>query len=156
MDSIYNYKAKRIDGEEINFKSFEGKKILIVNTASECGFTPQLSQLQELYEEFNDKLVVVAFPSNDFGNQEPGSNDEIAYFCTKNYEISFPITEKCKVIGEDQHLIFRFLTNKELNNTKDYMIEWNFYKFLISEEGKVLNMYTSSIDPLSEEIISQL
>ena len=156
MDSIYNYSAKGINGKEIEFKSFEGKKILIVNTASECGFTSQLSQLQELYEHYRERLAVIGFPSNNFGNQEPGSNGEIAYFCEKNHGVSFPLTEKVDVIGEHQHPVYRFLTQKELNHKTDYDIQWNFYKFLIDEQGQVQDFFPSTIEPLSEVILSKL
>ena len=156
MVSIYDYTAKGIDGKEINFKSFEGKNILIVNTASECGYTYQLSQLQELYDHYSETLEIVGFPSNNFGNQEPGTNGEIAYFCEKNHRVTFPLTEKVDVIGENRHMVYRFLTQKKLNNNQDYTIEWNFFKFLIDKEGLIQSMFPSTIEPISEDIISQL
>src|SRR5690606_751043 len=140
---------------EIDFSAYKGKKILIVNTASKCGYTPQYKQLEELYETYKDELVVVGFPANNFGGQEPGSSEEIASFCERNYGVSFPMAEKVSVKGEDQSKLFKWLTTTE-NPDFTGEIKWNFEKFLIDENGKLIHRYRSATDPLSEEILGAL
>lgn len=154
--TIHQFKVKSLDGGEINFADFKGKKILIVNTASKCGYTPQYSELQKLYQGYGDRLVIVGFPSNDFGKQEPGSAAEIIEFCQKNYGVSFPMAEKVTVRGESAHPIYQWLTQKSLNGVLDAEIKWNFGKFLIDEQGKVMAYYPSKVSPVSEEILKNL
>jgi len=154
--SIYNFTIKGLKGDEIDFSQFKGKKLLIVNTASECGFTPQYQQLQELYEYFHNELVVICCPSNDFGNQEPGDESDIATFCENHYGVTFPMTKKIQVKGSNKHPLYQWLTNKELNQQQDSDIQWNFQKYLIDEEGQLLEVLPPSVDPVSEEVINVL
>jgi glutathione peroxidase len=153
--NIYDFSVPALEGGTINFNDFKGKKILIVNTASECGYTPQYKQLEELHNEMGDRLVIIGFPANNFGGQEPGSNDQIAAFCEKNYGVSFPMAAKVSVKGSDQHELFEWLTAEEnADFTGD--INWNFEKFLINEEGKLIHRYRSGTTPLDEAILSAL
>lgn len=154
--TIYDFTVESLDGKEINFADFKGKKILIVNTASECGFTPQYADLEKVYEEYKDKLVVVGFPANNFGGQEPGTNTEIGAFCQKNYGVTFPMAAKVSVKGDDMAPIFRYLTEQELNGVKNTTILWNFTKFLIDENGKLIDTYVSTTKPTSEAITKYL
>ncbi|AZA98778.1 glutathione peroxidase [Chryseobacterium joostei] len=154
--TIYDFKVEGLDGKEINFADFKGKKILIVNTASECGFTPQYADLEKVYEEYKDKLVVVGFPANNFGGQEPGTNTEIGAFCQKNYGVTFPMAAKVSVKGDDIAPIFKYLTEQELNGVKNTSILWNFTKFLIDENGKLIDTYVSTTKPTSESITKHL
>ena len=155
--SIYDYKVPALEeGKEINFADFKGKKILIVNTASECGFTPQYADLEKLSKEYKDKLVVVGFPANNFGGQEPGSNAEIGAFCQKNYGVTFPLASKVSVKGEDTAPIFKYLTEKDLNGVKNSTISWNFTKFLIDEKGKLIDSFPSKVVPTDEAITKYL
>lgn len=154
--SIHSFKVKSIDGKQIDFASFKGKKILIVNTASECGYTPQYKDLQKLYETFKDRLVVVGFPANDFGAQEPGSNSTIQTFCSKNYGVTFPMAAKISVKGNDMAPIYQFLTQRKLNGVLDTEITWNFNKFLLDENGKIMQKFNSDITPMSKEITDLL
>ena len=150
MASIYQFKVEGIDGSEIRFEDFKGKKIVVVNVASECGYTPQYQQLEELFKEFKNKLMIIGFPSNDFGGQEPGTNAEIKTFCTLNYDISFPLGAKVKI---NEHPVYQWLTKKSLNGKLDSQVAWNFQKYLIDENGQLVTFYPSSIDPLDEKII---
>jgi len=145
-----------LDGQEINFLQFKGKKILIVNVASECGYTPQYKNLQALHEKYGNKLVVIGFPANNFGKQEPGNSQEIKSFCTKNYGVTFQMMEKISVKGSDMHPLYKFLSTKEENGTCDQAPGWNFCKYLIDENGNVVKFFNSKVDPLSEEITSLL
>jgi glutathione peroxidase len=154
--SIYDYTVNSIEGLPVNLKSYKGKKILIVNVASKCGYTPQYKDLEKLYEDYNDQLVVLGFPSNNFLSQEPGTNNEIASFCTKNYGVSFPMFEKLNVKGDSIAPVYDWLSNKNLNGWNDQKPSWNFCKYLINEEGELIGFYSSNINPLSEEIISHL
>lgn len=154
--SIHNLSYKSINGETISLSKYKGKKILIVNTASECGYTPQYKQLQELYENFSDKLVVIGFPANDFGQQEPGSNEDIQSFCEKNYGVTFPLSEKVTVKGDNTDPIFVWLTSKSKNGVMDVEVKWNFTKFLLDEEGRLLQSFESKVTPLDEAILSFL
>lgn len=156
MTSIYNYKVEGITGEEINFSAFEGKKILVVNLASECGLTPQYAQLQDLYTELKDKLVVVGFPANNFGGQEPGTNAEIQQFCSVKFGVSFPMGAKISVVGSDQHPIYQWLTKKSENGVLDSEVTWNFQKYLINEKGQFVKMFEPSVEPCSEEIMGAI
>lgn len=136
MKSIHSLKARTIDGTEIEFSQFKGKKLLIVNTASKCGFTPQYTKLQALYENYKDNnFVIIGFPANNFLNQEPGENNEIKAFCSLNYGVSFPMMEKISVKGKDIHPVYEWLTKQSLNGVDDAGVSWNFQKFLIDENG---------------------
>lgn len=154
--TIYDYQVESLDGGEINFADFKGKYILIVNTASECGFTPQYADLEKLYEEYKDQLVIVGFPANNFGGQEPGTNQEIGVFCQKNYGVTFPMAAKVSVKGDDTAPIFKYLTEKDLNGVKNTTILWNFTKFLIGKDGKLIDTYISSTKPTSDSITKHL
>ncbi len=150
MASIHQFRVEGIDGREISFEDFKGKKLLVVNVASECGYTFQYQQLQELYTEFNDKLEIIGFPSNDFGNQESGTNAEISTFCTLNYGISFPMAAKVKI---KENPVYQWLTQKALNGETDSEVKWNFQKYLIDEKGRLVTYYPSSTNPIDEKII---
>lgn len=155
--TIYDYKVEALEeGKQINFADFKGKKILIVNTASECGFTPQYADLEKLSNEYKDKLVVIGFPANNFGGQEPGSNVEIGAFCQKNYGVTFPLAAKVSVKGDDTAPIFKYLTEKELNGVKNTNILWNFTKFLVDENGKLVDSFISTTKPTDEAITKYL
>jgi glutathione peroxidase len=153
--SIYDFSIATLDGSKtINLADYKGKKMLLVNVASECGFTPQYTGLQELHNLFSDSLVIIGFPCNQFGGQEPGTAEEIIDFCSKNYDVSFQLTEKIDVKGKNQHEIYSWLTSKSKNGSLDSEVKWNFNKYLINEEGVLTNYYGSSVAPLSEEILS--
>lgn len=154
--SIHTFKVKSLDGKTIDFSKFKGKKILIVNTASECGFTPQYEDLEKLYETYKDKLVIVGFPANNFGGQEPGTNEEIGAFCKKNYGVTFPMATKVSVKGKDIAPIFKFLTDKKLNGVKNTIILWNFTKFLLNEKGEIVDTFISTTKPTSDSITKYL
>jgi len=154
--SFYEHTLTDIYGEEMSLADFKGKYVLVVNVASKCGYTKQYKPLQELYEKHGDKLVVIGMPSNQFMNQEPGSEEEIVEFCEKNYGVTFPLTSKIDVKGKDQHPLYQWLTDKRLNGVADEKVGWNFNKFLISPEGKWLAYYGSKTDPLDEEITSKI
>ena len=161
--SFYDYfasnpsaKVKSIDGDEVDFNQFKGKKILIINVASECGYTPQYEDLQKLYEANKDKLVILGFPANNFGRQEPGNNEEIKSFCKENYGVTFPMFEKISVIGDNQHPLYKWLTSTELNGWNNQAPTWNFCKYLIDENGGLIKYYSMRVKPFDEEIVSQL
>lgn len=154
--SIYDFKVEALDGGTIDFARFKGKKILIVNTASECGYTPQYEDLQALHEKYKDKLVIVGFPSNDFGKQEPGSNSEIAAFCKKNYGVTFRMAAKIPVKGDDKAAIYRWLTEKQYNNYDNTEVKWNFQKYLINEKGQLVAMFPSKVKPSDVELIAAI
>lgn len=154
--TIFDYKVESLEGKEINFADFKGKKILIVNTASECGFTPQYADLEKLSKEYADNLVIVGFPANNFGGQEPGSNAEIGSFCEKNFGVTFPMAAKVSVKGDDTAPIFKYLTEKDLNGVKNTAILWNFTKFLIDENGHLIDSFISTTKPTSESITKYL
>lgn len=147
MSSIHQYTIEGIGGETIDFEAFKGKYILVVNVASECGYTPQYEQLQELYENYKDKLVIVGVPCNQFGGQEPGSEAEIQKFCKVRYGVTFPLTKKVDVKGKNQHELYQFLTNKSLNGVQDSEVRWNFHKYLLDTKGHLVNVYPSSASP---------
>ncbi len=156
-NSIHQFSIRALDSDEvINFSEFKGLKILIVNVASKCGFTNQYAGLEELYQTYGDNLVVVGFPCNQFLGQEPGSEDKIASFCSTNYGVTFPMTEKIKVKGKNAHEIYKWLTKAELNGKSDYKISWNFNKFLIDENGQIIDHFGSKVKPLDEAITSLL
>ncbi|MBS1916314.1 MAG: glutathione peroxidase [Bacteroidetes bacterium] len=155
--SLYDFKVPALDGSTIDLAKYKGKKILIVNTASKCGFTPQYADLEKLYEKYKDKLVIIGFPANNFAQQEPGTNSEIKEFCMKNYGVSFPMAEKVDVIGANIHPLFKYLTEeaKKLGTT-DPVIKWNFTKFLIDENGKLIAVFPSKVTPMSDEVTKYL
>lgn len=150
---FYNFSIEGIDGKNIDFESFKGKKVLIVNVASACGYTPQYAEMQELYEKYSDRLVVIGFPCNDFLSQEKGSNEEIAAFCSSNFGVTFPMTTKIKVKGKEQHPIYAWLTQKSLNGVQDSKVKWNFHKYLINGDGSLYKDLPSSVTPLDQEIL---
>ncbi len=154
--SIYQFKVPSIEGGTIDFASFKGKKILVVNTASKCGYTPQFDGLEKLYKANKDKLVVVGFPANDFGKQEPGTNEEIQEFCKLRYGVTFPLASKIDVVGNNTHPVYKWLTHKEANGVLDATIKWNFNKFLLDENGRLLEYYPSKVLPEGEEIAKYL
>lgn len=154
--SVYEFtKVKSIDGKTINLAKYKGKKILIVNTASKCGFTPQYAELEKLANTYKDKLVVIGFPANNFGEQEPENNLGIKEFCQKNYGITFQLSQKVSVKGEDIDPLFEYLTSAENPDFKGE-IKWNFEKFLIDENGKLVHRFRSNVKPLSKEITAVL
>ncbi|MFL5786984.1 MAG: glutathione peroxidase [Flavisolibacter sp.] len=155
--SIYDFKVPGLEGGTIDFSKYKGKKILIVNTASKCGNTPQYAALEKLYEMHKDKLVIIGFPANNFGQQEPGTNSEIKEFCTKNYGVTFPMAAKVSVKGDDIDPLFKYLVNeaKRLGMTEP-VIKWNFTKFLIDENGKLITVIDNKVNPLSEDVTKYL
>ena len=156
-ESIYDYSAQNIDGDSISISKYKGKKILIVNVASRCGYTPQYEELQLLSEQYKDEIEILGFPANDFLWQEPASNEKIKQFCLTKYNVSFPMFEKISVKkSKNQHPIYTWLSNKLLNGWNDQAPSWNFCKYLINENGKLVQYYPSKINPLNNEIIKHL
>lgn len=154
--SIYEFKVPGLEGGQIDFSKFKGKKIMIVNTASKCGNTPQYAELEKLYEAYKDKLVIVGFPANNFGQQEPGTSTEIAEFCKKNYGVTFIMAEKVSVKGEDIHPLFKYLTDEAKKIGIDDPIKWNFTKFLLDENGKLITVIFHKTKPMSEDVTKYL
>lgn len=154
--SIYDFKVEGLEGNQIDFSQFKGKKIMIVNTASKCGNTPQYAELEQLYEKYKDKLVIVGFPANNFGGQEPGSNTEIREFCTKNYGVSFPMAAKVSVKGEDISPLFQYLVSEAKKLGIEDPIKWNFTKFLVDENGKLITVIPHKTKPMSEDVLKYL
>lgn len=153
MNTIHTFKVEGIEGETIDFATYAGKKILLVNVASECGLTPQYQQLQELYEEFGDKLTIVGFPANNFGGQEPGANHEIQAFCTRRYGVTFPLAAKVDVTT---HPVYQWLTQKALNGVQDSEVTWNFQKYALDEQGGLVHCFPPTTSPLDEGILEWL
>lgn len=152
-ETIYQFKVEDLSGDSFDFSTLKGKKILVVNTASECGLTPQYEQLQAIYEKYKDKnFVIVGFPANNFGAQEPGSNSEIATFCQQNYGVSFPMMAKISVKGGDMHSVYQFLTQKSKNGLQDSEVQWNFQKYLINENGELAKVVSPRTLPTDAEI----
>lgn len=154
--SIHTFKVKSIEGGTIDFSRFKGKKILVVNTASKCGFTPQYEALEKVYEQYKDKLVIVGFPANNFGAQEPGSDGEIQEFCKARFGVKFPLASKVSVKGDDTAPIYKWLTTKTENGVLDAEIKWNFNKFLLDENGKMIAYFESKVKPDDEAILKYL
>ena len=154
--SIYDFKVAGLEGKEIDFSAFKGKKILIVNTASKCGLTPQYEELQALYTKYKGKLVVVGFPANNFGEQEPGTSSEIKEFCKRNYGVSFPMADKVSVKGDDIHPLFKYLEGEASKLGVNDPVKWNFTKFLVDEKGKLVAVFPSKVKPMSPEILKYL
>lgn len=153
--TIYTFKVHNIDGKTLDLKKYKGKKILIVNTASKCGYTKQYAELQKLADAYKGKLVVIGFPANNFGGQEPGENLNIKEFCQKNFGVTFPLAEKSSVKGDDINPLFKYLTTA---NNPDFTgeIKWNFEKFLINENGELIHRFRSAVTPMSPEITKYL
>jgi glutathione peroxidase len=153
---FYGLTFNTINGEKYDFSNLKGKYVLIVNTASKCGYTPQFADLENLYKEYGGKLVILGFPSNDFGSQDPGTNNEINDFCKVNYGVTFTMMEKSQVKGKDKNPVFQWLTDKSLNGINDKEPSWNFCKYLINDKGELLSFFPSKIKPGGEEIASFL
>ena len=152
--TIYQFKVTDLYGKEFDFSTLKGKKLLIVNTASECGLTPQYKDLEAIYSKYKDKnFVIVGFPANNFGSQEPGSNEQIAKFCQMNYGVTFPMMSKISVKGKDIHEVYKFLTQKDKNGLQDSQVEWNFQKYLINEEGELIKVLSPRVLPTDSEIV---
>jgi glutathione peroxidase len=154
--SIYDFKVAGLMGGEIDFSKFKGKKIMIVNTASKCGNTPQYADLEKLYESYKGKLVIVGFPANNFGSQEPGTNEEIAEFCKKNYGVSFPMAEKISVKGDDTAPLYKWLVDEAAKKGIKDPVTWNFTKFLVDENGQFVTVFSAKTQPMSEEVLKYL
>jgi glutathione peroxidase len=154
--SLYTIEINSLDGKPIHLNDYKGKYILFVNVASECGFTGQYEDLQKLYDTYQDKLMVIGVPCNQFGSQEPGTADQIQSFCSKNYGVTFLMTEKINVKGELQHPLYKWLTNKELNGVKSTSVKWNFQKYLVDDKGNFVDYFYSMTKPLSSKITRQL
>jgi glutathione peroxidase len=153
--SFYDFKVKDIDGKDFNLSSLKGKKVLVVNTASKCGNTPQYKDLESLYKVYGDqKFVIIGFPANNFGAQEPGSDTDIKTFCTANYGVTFPMMSKISVKGDDMAPLYKWLTSKQLNGVKDSEVKWNFQKYLIDEKGNLIDVVDPKVKPDDEKILS--
>jgi len=156
-ENIYQFKVKDLEGNDFDFASLKGKKILVVNTASKCGLTPQYKDLQAIYDQYKDKnFVIVGFPANNFASQEPGTNEEIGAFCQKNYGVTFPMMEKISVKGEDMSEVYKFLTQKSKNGLQDSEVEWNFQKYLVNEQGELVKVVAPKTLPTDPEIVNWL
>ena len=155
--NVYDFKVTGLDGNPIDLSQYKGKKILIVNTASKCGFTPQYADLEKLYTTYQGKLVIIGFPANNFAQQEPGSNKEISEFCTKNYGVTFPMSEKVDVVGDNISPLFKYLTDEAKKmGVADPVIKWNFTKFLVDENGKLIAVFPSKVKPMDDQITKYL
>lgn len=153
--SFYDFTVKNIDGKDFNLASLKGKKVLVVNTASKCGFTPQYEDLQKLYEKYKDQnFVIIGFPANNFMGQEPGSNSEIKQFCTLEYNVTFPMMSKISVKGNDIHPLYQWLTEKALNGKLDSKVKWNFQKYMIDEQGNFVDVAYPKTNPLDDQIVN--
>jgi len=153
---FYSFKVKTLEGQDFDFASLKGKKVMIVNTASKCGFTPQYEDLEALHRQYGQKLVIIGFPANNFMNQEPGSAFEIRQFCTNNYDVTFPLMEKISVKGDDMHPLYKWLTEKDKNGVMDSKVKWNFQKYLIDENGKLVDVIYSKEKPGSNKVLAWL
>ena len=155
-ESFYDFEMRSIDGKMIDFDQYKGKKVLLVNVASKCGFTPQYEDLQKLHELYGNKVVVLGFPANNFGKQEPGSNEEIALFCSQNYGVTFQMFEKISVKGDNMHPLYQWLSNKKYNGWNDEAPSWNFCKYLVNEKGELVAFFPSKVEPLSDELLARI
>jgi glutathione peroxidase len=154
QNSFYDFTVKDISGEDFPLSQLKGKKVLVVNTASECGFTPQYDGLQALYEKYGgDDFMIIGFPANNFGKQEPGSNEEIASFCRLNYGVTFPMMSKISVKGDDQHPLYTWLTSESENGVEDSKVSWNFQKYMIDEEGLLVGHFAPTVKPGSKKLL---
>ena len=153
--SFYDFSVKTIDGKEYKLADLKGKKVLVVNVASKCGLTPQYAELQELYDQYKDRnFVIIAFPANNFMGQEPGTNEEIAKFCSANYDVTFPMMSKISVKGKDMAPLYQWLTQKKQNGKEDAPVQWNFQKFMIDENGNWVGFVAPKESPFSEKIVT--
>jgi len=154
-ENIYQFEVTDLYGDKFDFSSLKGKKIMVVNTASECGLTPQYADLQKLYETYKDKnFIIIGFPANNFGSQEPGSDQEIASFCKENYGVTFPMMSKISVKGDDMHEVYHFLTEKRQNGLENSEVAWNFQKYLLNEKGELVEVIEPKTLPTDVSIIS--
>ena len=151
---FYDFKVKTLEGGDFDFATLKGKKVMIVNTASKCGFTPQYKDLEEVYVKYQDNLVIIGFPANNFASQEPGTAAEIRKFCTENYGVTFPMMAKISVKGNDMAPIYKWLTSKKENGVMDSEVKWNFQKYLIDENGKLVNVVYSQDKPTSDKVVA--
>lgn len=156
LSTFHTFKMKAIDGTEIDFSQYKGKKVLVVNTASACGFTPQFADLQTLHEQMGDKVAILGFPANNFMGQEPKDNEEIATFCTQNYGVTFQMFEKIDVIGNNQHALYKYLSDSTQNGWNNQAPTWNFCKYLIDENGTLLKYFTTTVNPLDAQIVDAI
>lgn len=155
QNSLHDFTVKSIDGNEFKLSQLKGKKVLVVNTASKCGFTSQYEQLEELYKTYKDQdFIIIGFPANNFKSQEPGTNEEIKTFCQVNYGVTFPMMSKISVKGDDIHPLYVWLTTKEQNGVMDSHVKWNFQKYLIDEKGQLVKTLSSKTSPLDDEIVN--
>lgn len=154
--NIYDIDIHTLKGQPFDFSQYKGKKILVVNTASACGLTPQYKQLQELHEKFSDQVAVVGVPCNDFAGQEPGTAEEIAQFCDLNYKVTFPLLEKVQIKGDTPHPLYQFLTQKSKNGLEDSEVAWNFQKYILNEEGQLIAVISPRTEVFSDEVLSAL
>lgn len=153
MEKLHNFKARDLQGKEVDFSDYKGKAVLVVNTASECGFTHQFKELEELYKEYKPKgLEIVGFPSNDFGGQEPLEGEEIEEFCQVNYGVSFKMMDKVKVTGDEAAEVFKFLSDKKRNGRTSLAPKWNFHKYLIDKDGRVVDYFLTITKPTSSKV----
>jgi glutathione peroxidase len=156
VGTVYDFTVKSIDGKDVRLSQYKGKKLLIVNTASECGYTPQYKELEELYKKHGDKVTVLGFPANNFGGQEPGTEQQIATFCEKNYGVTFPLFSKVSVKGDDMAPLYKFLSDKSKNGAVEEAPSWNFCKYLVDEQGHVVKFYKSKVTPMSAELVGDI
>jgi glutathione peroxidase len=154
--AFYNFKVKTLEGGDFDFSSLKGKKVMVVNTASKCGYTPQYKDLEAVYKEYGDNLVIIGFPANNFMGQEPGTASEIRKFCNDTYGITFPLMAKISVKGDDMHPLYKWLTTKQLNGVMDSEVKWNFQKYLIDENGKLVDVIYSKEKPNSDKVTAWL
>ena len=155
--SVYDFKMRDIDGKDVKLKKYKGNVLLVVNTASQCGYTPQYAGLQKIYERYKDRgLVIVGVPANDFGGQEPGTDEEIKTFCTRTYNVTFPMLSKVSVKGEDQTPLYQYLTSAAANPATAGDVKWNFTKFLVNKQGKVIGRFESKVKPDAPELTSAI
>jgi glutathione peroxidase len=154
--SFYDFKVKTLEGKDFDFSTLKGKKVMVVNTASKCGYTPQYKDLEEVYQQYQDVLVIIGFPANNFLHQEPGTASEIRTFCTENYGVTFPMMEKISVKGDDMHPLYKWLTSKQENGVMDSEVKWNFQKYLIDENGKLVDVIYSKEKPNSDKVLTWL
>jgi glutathione peroxidase len=151
--AFYSFKLKSLSGEMIDFSKYKGKKVLLVNVASKCGYTNQYTDLQKLHDTYGDKIVILGFPANNFGSQEPGSDSEIGAFCTKNYGVSFQMFSKISVKGDDQNELYQWLSQKQKNGWNDQAPSWNFCKYIVNEKGELIKFYSAGVSPMGSEIL---
>ncbi|MCH6233314.1 glutathione peroxidase [Cognataquiflexum rubidum] len=151
--SFYDFKMKDINGQEVDFSQFKGKKLLLVNVASKCGYTKQYEDLQKLHQEHGDEVTIIGFPANNFGGQEPGTNEEIKEFCSSKFGVTFMMMDKISVKGDDKAPLYKWLSDKDLNGWNDKEPTWNFCKYFINEKGELVKFFASSVKPMDEEIL---